>query len=128
MVDDIQELAAKVGATIDFYQDHLFTKFTASQLAQAEADVDKIKSLSKKLNKAAVRRMKADGNQVKTELLNIEINNSLDKVGDHSISVIRSTYYIANPDDIPEKYWLDDIVMNEIGVDDSDSDEAKPEA
>ena len=72
--------------------------------------------------------MKADGNQVKTELLNIEINNSLDKVGDHSISVIRSTYYIANPDDIPEKYWLDDIVMNEIGVDDSDSDEAKPEA
>ena len=128
MVDDIQELAAKVGATIDFYQDHLFTKCTASQLAQAEADVDKIKSLSKKLNKAAVRRMKADGNQVKTELLNIEINNSLDKVGDHSISVIRSTYYIANPDDIPEKYWLDDIVMNEIGVDDSDSDEAKPEA
>ncbi len=128
MVDDIQELAAKVGKTIDFYQNHLFTNFTAEQLAEVEADVSNIESLCKKLNKAAVRRMRADGDQVKTELLNIEINNSLDKVGNHAISVIRSTYYMANPDDIPEKYWLDDIVMDDIGVDDSDSDEAKPEA
>ncbi len=119
--EELRAMAAKVGEMIDSYQDHLFTNFKEAQLEATDAERHEVSAMLKALNKSAIRRMKADGSHIKTELLNIEINNHLDKVSDHALNVARSTYYMANPEDVPEKYWMDDIVINEEDEDEGDS-------
>ena len=73
-------------------------------LALSDEFSRKIKSFRKVLNKAAMKRMPNEEADVKTEMLNIDINNHLEKISGHAISVINSAYYRQHDDDVPEKY------------------------
>ena len=106
--EEVIKFAATVSEFIDFYVNHIFSEIDANTVARAEQHKKKIVSYRKILNKAAMKRMPLADTDVKTEMLNIDINNHLEKIADHAISVINSAYYRQHDDDIPEKY-TDDI-------------------
>jgi hypothetical protein len=38
------------------------------------------------------------------EILNIDINNHLEKISSHAVNVLSSAYYRQDDDDVPDKY------------------------
>ncbi len=56
-----------------------------------------------------MKRMQGDDADIKTEMLNIDINNHLEKIASHGINVLHSAYYMQNDDDVPEKY-IDSVI------------------
>lgn len=106
-VKAVHDFAIRVSTFIDLYVEKLFTEINDDDLAQAQSLEDEIDELRKKLNKAATARMKSGEGEIKTELIEMDINNQLEKIGNHALNVMHSAYYMANQHEPPEKYGVE---------------------
>ncbi|MDF1811655.1 MAG: Na/Pi cotransporter family protein [Verrucomicrobiales bacterium] len=107
--EEVLRFASLVSNYIDFYIEHLFSEIDAKTVEEAEKYERRISSARKALNKSAMKRMPMDEYDVKTEMLNIDINNHLEKIASHATNVINSTYYLQHGDDVPDKYLDSDL-------------------
>ncbi|MDF1751540.1 MAG: Na/Pi cotransporter family protein [Verrucomicrobiales bacterium] len=102
--EEVQKFAAMVSDYIDFYIANIFSKIGPETVDKAEKFEKQIIALRKSLNKAAMKRMPTEDADVKTEMLNIDINNHLEKISNHATNLISSAYYRQHGDEVPEKY------------------------
>ncbi|MFT5469243.1 MAG: phosphate:Na+ symporter [Verrucomicrobiales bacterium] len=103
---EVRQFAGRVSAFIDLYHKKLFTRVSDADLQVAQTLEDEIDGLRKTLNKSAMRRMVEDG-KIKTEMIGVDLNNHLEKIGNHALNVMQSAYYMANQHEPPEKYGVD---------------------
>ena len=104
---DVQKFSEVVSKFIDLMNTKLATEVTEADLASAQALKDQIDGLRKELNKAAIKRMRGEKPDIKTELLVIDLNNHFEKIGNHALNVMQATYYMHHPDELPEKFGVD---------------------
>lgn len=103
---EVRRFAGRVSAFIDLYVEKMFTEVNDDDLEAAQKLEDEIDKLRKALNKGAMERMKEDM-AIKTEMIGVDINNHLEKIGNHALNVMHSAYYMANQHEPPEKYGVD---------------------
>ena len=72
-------------------------------------DVDAVKTiekathrLKKKLNKAAMKRIQAEGGDVRAEMLTVDMNNHLGSLASYVRNVVEIAYYGQHPDEAPD--------------------------
>jgi len=90
-LDGIHTLSEKVGEFIGFYTDRINKDVSLSDLEKANQLEDAIDDLRKAYNKAATIRMQ-EGGDIKREMLNIDLNNQLEKIGNHALNVIQTIH------------------------------------
>ena len=90
-LEGIQSLSGKVGEFIAFYCERIGATVSLSDMEKANALEDSIDALRKSLNKAATVRMQ-EGGDIKREMLNIDLNNQLEKIGNHSLNILETSH------------------------------------
>ena len=65
--------------------------FTTGAKVKFGALEDSIDALRKSYNKAATSRMQ-QGGEIKREMLNIDLNNQLEKIGNHALNIIETAH------------------------------------
>lgn len=98
-LEGIQKLSETVGEFIAFYCDRIGGTVSLSDMEQANRLEDSIDALRKSYNKAATARMQAGGD-IKREMLNIDLNNQLEKIGNHALNVLETAHGDVGDDDI----------------------------
>ena len=89
-VSGLSEHFQAVREFIVFYSDRLLTPISRADLNQAVAMEKNIDTLRRHLNKQALERMKGDS-QIQTEMLYVDINNQLEKIGNHALNIIETS-------------------------------------
>jgi len=89
----IRELAALISEFLTFCEDRILGQVSPAETQKAEDFREKIKSLTKSSNKAAMGRM-AEGN-VKVEMLNIDTNNQLNIIANHLMHVVQTSAEVS---------------------------------
>jgi phosphate:Na+ symporter len=89
----IRELAALISEFLSFCEDLILGQISPAETQKAEDIREKIKSLTKSSNKAAMGRM-AEGN-VKVEMLNIDTNNQLNVIANHLMHVVQTSAEVS---------------------------------
>lgn len=89
----IRELAALISEFLTFSEDLILGQVSPAETQKAEDIREKIKSLTKSSNKAAMGRM-AEGN-VKLEMLNIDTNNQLNVIANHLMHVVQTSAEVS---------------------------------
>lgn len=91
VIAGLREHAKAVAAFIDFYSERLFHPITASDLKQANKLENEIDELRKTLNRGAMGRMQ-NGGDIKAEMLNVDLSNQLEKIGNHALNVMETAH------------------------------------
>lgn len=102
-VAGIRGYAALVGGFIDLYNAQMFQPVSAEMLRDAEELEDRIDAQRKKLNRESMERMRQPEPDLKTEILNMEINNHLEKIGNFSLNVMQALHQMAGGEEHPER-------------------------
>lgn len=89
----IRELAVLISEFLTFCEDRILGQISPAETQKAEDFREKIKSLTKSSNKAAMGRM-AEGN-VKVEMLNIDTNNQLNVIANHLMHVVQTSAEVS---------------------------------
>jgi phosphate:Na+ symporter len=89
MMNGIREFSDEVNEFLTFYNSKLFTTITPQNLAFAKELEDKIDDQRRRLNNHSIVRMQENGD-IKAEMLNIDINNHFEKIGNHALNVIEA--------------------------------------
>jgi phosphate:Na+ symporter len=95
VIKDLREHALAVSEFITFYTQRLFQPISAVDIKQANRLEDKIDELRQTFNKAAMNRMQGEGN-IKVEMLNIDISNQFEKIGNHALNVMETAHDMAD--------------------------------
>ena len=90
-LEGIQKLSEKVGEFIAFYCDRMGANISLSDMEKARAIEKSINGLRKAGNKAATLRMQ-EGGDIKREMLNIDLNNHLEKIGNHALNIVETAH------------------------------------
>ncbi|MGI9243426.1 MAG: Na/Pi cotransporter family protein [Verrucomicrobiales bacterium] len=96
-LEGIQNLSEKVGEFIAFYCDRMGATISLSDMEKARAIEKSINGLRKSSNKAATARMQ-DGGDIKREMLNIDLNNHLEKIGNHAFNIVETAHGESDED------------------------------
>lgn len=102
-MEDIRELAGLVGRSITLYNEQMFQPVSPEIMKAAYTLEDKIDAQRKKLNRLSMLRMKEPKPDLKTEILNIEINNHLEKIGNYALNVMQALHLMARGEEHPEE-------------------------
>ncbi|MCH2025240.1 MAG: Na/Pi cotransporter family protein [Verrucomicrobiota bacterium] len=78
-----------VGEFLDFTRKNITPPISLNILKEAEEFESSVDDMRRSLNKASLSRMQEDGD-LKREMLQIDINNQLEKIGNHCLNVIQS--------------------------------------
>ncbi|MCB1226824.1 MAG: Na/Pi cotransporter family protein [Verrucomicrobiales bacterium] len=100
----LRELTALLDRFITLYQKLLFHPVSRDQLKQAHTIENEIDALRKKLNRQAMKRMADGGASIEAEILQMEMNNHCEKIGNFALNVIQASYVMANGEEAPE--WI----------------------
>jgi len=98
------EFANKVIELVDLYIEVLSGDVTEDQLKRAEKIEDETDKMRKQFNKKAMKRMSKVEGSVKTEMVNIDMNNQFELIANYGLNVVQTAFYIDNEDEVPEKY------------------------
>jgi phosphate:Na+ symporter len=90
-LEGIQKLSQKIGEFIGFYCDRMGANISLSDMEKAKAIEKSINGLRKAGNKAATLRMQ-EGGDIKREMLNIDLNNHLEKIGNHALNIVETAH------------------------------------
>ncbi|MCB1120970.1 MAG: Na/Pi symporter, partial [Verrucomicrobiae bacterium] len=99
---DTRDFAMLVEKFINFYNDQMFQPIDASILKEASTLEDQIDKCYRRLNRSSMSRLSQENADPKTEILNIEINNHLEKIGNYSLNVMESLYQMSRNEQHPE--------------------------
>jgi len=78
-----------VGEFLNFTRKNITPPISLNILKEAEEFESSVDDMRRSLNKASLSRMQEDGD-LKREMLQIDINNQLEKIGNHCLNVIQS--------------------------------------
>ena len=91
IIEGLRQHSKAVAEFISFYSERLFKPITAADLKQANKLEMEIDDLRKSFNRAAMERMQNGGN-IKAEMLNVDLSNQLEKIGNHSLNVMETAH------------------------------------
>ena len=94
IIGGIREQAATVSEFIDFNLKHPFEPITATAIKDANKLENLIDEHRQKFNKAAMMRMQDKGD-IKSEMLNIDMSNQLEKMGNHALNVMEAAHEMS---------------------------------
>lgn len=94
IIGGIREQAATVSEFIDFNLQHLFEPITATAIKDANKLENLIDEHRQKFNKVAMMRMQDKGD-IKSEMLNIDMSNQLEKMGNHALNVMEAAHEMS---------------------------------
>ena len=86
---EIKKFTSLVGEFIIFTRNNLSGQTSEDLLKKANEFESSVDSMRRTLNKSSLARMQKDG-ELKREMLQIDINNQLDKISNHCLNVIQS--------------------------------------
>lgn len=87
--DAINEFIAVLSKFLNFTHEHVMKPVSPREIGDAAKMEDETDMLRNRFNSAAMKRM-ADGD-VKVEMLNIDINNHLESLGNHALHVVENS-------------------------------------
>jgi phosphate:Na+ symporter len=90
VVESLNSFSVSVQEFLDLYNEKLFSTISATDLRAANKLENVIDQLRKSLNKESVKRMREGGNVIEAEMLNIDINNQFEKIGNHALHVLET--------------------------------------
>ncbi len=96
--------AHRVIDLVDLYIKVLSGNATEDQLRLAESIENETDKMRKQFNKQAMKRMSEVEGSVKTEMVNIDMNNQFELIANYGLNVVQTAFYIENEDEVPEKY------------------------
>jgi len=102
-MEGIRELAELVGRFITLYNNQMFQPVNPEVMKEALALEDEIDARRKKLNRLSMKRMGKNGADLKTEILNMEINNHLEMVGNFALNVMEGLHTMAGMEKHPNE-------------------------
>jgi phosphate:Na+ symporter len=86
---EIKKFTSLVGEFLIFTRNNLSEQTSEDLLKKANEFESSVDSMRRTLNKSSLARMQKDG-ELKREMLQIDINNQLDKISNHCLNVIQS--------------------------------------
>ncbi|MEZ5301407.1 MAG: Na/Pi cotransporter family protein [Verrucomicrobiales bacterium] len=90
----LKEISDAVGAFIAFYNERLLKPIRGADIKEATKMEEAIDEMRHRLNKQALQRMKGDS-EIPTEMLYVDINNQLEKIGNHALNIIETGHDMA---------------------------------
>lgn len=101
--EGVRDFAVLVGNFIDLYRKQMFQPVSTLTMRQAEELEDKIDARRKQLNRKCMERMGQPTPDLKTEILNMEINNHLEKLGNYALNIMQALYQMAREREHPDQ-------------------------
>ena len=98
----IRDYSELVGRFIALYNDKMFQPISEAEIQAAHTLEDEIDERCKELNRQAMNRMSGEGADIEAEILNMEINNHCEKIGNFALNVMQALYLMANREEAPE--------------------------
>ena len=80
---------------ITFCLEHLFKPISAADIKKATNLENAIDEHRRTFNHAAMLRMQSEAGDVKAEMLNIDLSNQLEKIGNHALNVIETAHEMS---------------------------------
>ncbi len=111
-MEDVRNFSLLVGEYIQLYNNKMFQPVTLEILDEAKSLESKIKKRRKKLNRASMVRMSEPEPDLKMEILNIEINNHLEKIGAFGHNIMHALYIMTNGEEHPDEIAAEVNKMN----------------
>jgi len=102
--EKVLEFSDSIREMIDLYTRVLKDGADAESVQQAEELENKTDKLRKLHNKEAMRRMSENPDDVKTEMVVIDMNNQFELIANYGLNVVQTAFYLENEDEVPEKY------------------------
>jgi len=93
--DAINSFIAVLSRFLAYTDAHIMKPLTPREIGEAVKMEEEINAMRKKFNNATMKRM-AEGD-VKIEMLNIDINNHLESLGNHALHVVENSAEMHNP-------------------------------
>ncbi|MDF1739394.1 MAG: Na/Pi cotransporter family protein [Verrucomicrobiales bacterium] len=100
----IMEFSGKIVELIDLYMDTLANGASEEKLRLAEEIENTTDKMRKQFNKRAMRRMSAEPDSVKVEMIAIDMNNQFELIANYGLNVVQTAFYIEHEGEVPEKY------------------------
>ena len=94
IIGGLREHAATVSEFIDFNLKNLFESISATDIKEANKLENLVDEHRQKFNKAAMMRMQDKGD-IKAEMLNIDMSNQLEKMGNHALNVMEAAHEMS---------------------------------
>lgn len=95
MLEGIKTFSAEVTEFLKFCNDKLFSEVDMADVRKANELEISMDRQRKELNNHSVDRMQAQGD-IQAEMLNIDINNHFELIGNHALNIIESAHAISN--------------------------------
>jgi phosphate:Na+ symporter len=102
-MEGIRKYAGLVEKFIGFYNQQMFQPINEEVMKEAHALEDNINARRRKLNRSSMKRMSQKHADLKTEILNMEINNHLEKIGNFALNVMQELYVMAGNERHPDE-------------------------
>ncbi|MDA0346322.1 MAG: Na/Pi cotransporter family protein [Verrucomicrobia bacterium] len=99
----VAKLADVVGKLINLYNEQMFQPVNEEEIKEALVLEGQIKKRRKRLNRLSMARMSQPEADLKTEILNMEINNHLEMIGNFSVNVMQGLYIMTGHEEHPEE-------------------------
>jgi phosphate:Na+ symporter len=90
----LKEAAQTVKLFLEFNLERLFRTISATDLKEANRIEGTIDDQRHQFNRAAMVRMQKEGN-IRSEMLNIDLSNQLEKMGNHALNVIETAHEMS---------------------------------
>ena len=91
VIQGLKDHTKAVSRFIDFYSERLFSPISATDIKDANNLENEIDAHRRKFNHAAMTRMQNQGD-IKAEMLNIDLSNQLEKIGNHALNVMETAH------------------------------------
>ncbi|MAF22966.1 MAG: Na/Pi cotransporter [Roseibacillus sp.] len=100
--EGLRDYAQLIARFITVYNEKMFQPIDRKEIDAARTLENEIGSRGKSLNKLALGRMAMPEPDIKAEILNMELNNHCEKIGNHGFNVMQCLYTMANKEEAPD--------------------------
>ena len=100
--EGLRDYAQLIARFITVYNEKMFQPVDRKEIDAARTLENEIGSRGKSLNKLALGRMAMPEPDIKAEILNMELNNHCEKIGNHGFNVMQCLYAMANKEEAPD--------------------------
>jgi len=100
--EGVREMVVTLKEAFRWLGQRLFDPLSHGDIDAVKAIEKKTHSLKKKLNKAAMKRIQAEGGDVRAEMLTVDMNNHLGSLASYVRNVVEVAYFGQHPDESPD--------------------------
>jgi len=102
--DGVREMVVTLREAFRWLSQRLFDRLSHGDIDAVKSLEKKTHVLKKKLNKAAMKRIQAEGGDVRAEMLTVDMNNHLGSLASYVRNVVEIAYFGQHPDESPEGF------------------------